>query len=961
MAAADSRAAEPAEHPIVISEESSEDESDLDLDLDLDVTRSTTAFCVRCQASLGNFYNAWFKITNSYYLPALRGSYDCAGLRPAGKERAASVGTTLDGCLIRPLACNSCSEILAIVCTNAPEDKSSYTRREFFKLPRMELRCDTTHKIVKPVVELAPPDLRPLPAESRSSVMSEMDHGVPAQARGGSTDLQHRPSPALAPAPAPAPAAPVPEPTQHHHHHHHQQQQQHQHLHQKHLHHHHRQPTPSASPASRPRDILPANGSPQINGLNGLNGPNGIHHAAPPHDSVTDAIARLQTQVSFNTAGLVSQRRDFEKLAEQVVRLETVFVTLRHDVRALASVQPPVPAQANALDDATLESFARNLSSVANKANEVDSLGMQLEIVKRRINIMESRSARGPMNAAPANAAPANAPPANAPPANAPPANAPPANVPPANVPPANTHGVVPFASPHETPHQSHAPPPHAQQAVAPQPSLPSHPAPNYRHTPPMPRLGTPARTETLQEIRSAPQPQTVPYHPGPTREAAAPQYHNHSVPTQQQEPPRPLESQPQPVQQTAGWVSVNPGVKRAATNGVESPSDGKPDESKRPKLAPLEPRVSQGSGTPFRYERMDTAETDYQSQHSHESQYDSSTNPTNFVPFNSTTQHGYAQDHEDKWRVMSSTAPGSVGRDGISPKRGRGGRPRGRGRKTLPLETHNLTPEWEKPDWSSTPNGQDSYYHTASTPIGGRGRGNVVRRGSGGGPMPMRPIEVTSPSDPYGNKKTRTRPFRNADGVLIRKDGRPDMRSQSSAANLRKVHARKEQERIMEQRANTPSSALATAPVVSLDSESPDPDAPPMSTEDKHRAIMRKMFPHGVDDQATKRNFHEQYFPAGSSPVSAPVYPRVKPEVNTPSERYMDDASELSDEQRDETEEPKTNGHSPAEPENEAGDGDGMEVETQNGHGMEVKAQNGDRMEVEQASASASASATPA
>ena len=44
--------------------------------------------------------------------------------------------------------------------------------------------------------------------------------------------------------------------------------------------------------------------------------------------------------------------------------------------------------------------------------------------------------------------------------------------------------------------------------------------------------------------------------------------------------------------------------------------------------------------------------------------------------------------------------------------------------------------------------------------------------------------------------KKTRTKPIRNAEGILIRKDGRPDMRSVSSANNLRKVHAKKEAER---------------------------------------------------------------------------------------------------------------------------------------------------------------------
>ena len=45
--------------------------------------------------------------------------------------------------------------------------------------------------------------------------------------------------------------------------------------------------------------------------------------------------------------------------------------------------------------------------------------------------------------------------------------------------------------------------------------------------------------------------------------------------------------------------------------------------------------------------------------------------------------------------------------------------------------------------------------------------------------------------------KKTRTKPIRNAEGILIRKDGRPDMRSVSSANNLPKVHAKKEAERM--------------------------------------------------------------------------------------------------------------------------------------------------------------------
>jgi hypothetical protein len=78
----------------------------------------------------------------------------------------------------------------------------------------------------------------------------------------------------------------------------------------------------------------------------------------------------------------------------------------------------------------------------------------------------------------------------------------------------------------------------------------------------------------------------------------------------------------------------------------------------------------------------------------------------------------------------------------------------------------------------------------------------------------------IASSADPYAmandldsaNKKTRTKPIRNSDGVLIRKDGRPDMRSVSSANNLRKVHAKKEAEKA-EMEGRTPTSGRSLQP----------------------------------------------------------------------------------------------------------------------------------------------------
>ncbi|KKY26226.1 hypothetical protein UCDDS831_g01737 [Diplodia seriata] len=266
--------------------------------------------------------------------------------------------------------------------------------------------------------------------------------------------------------------------------------------------------------------------------------------------------------------------------------------------------------------------------------------------------------------------------------------------------------------------------------------------------------------------------------------------------------------------------------------------------------------------------------------------QYPAAT-PTTFVPFTSTEQ----PHSEDNWQSEAHHGPSSAGKES---RRGRGGG-RGRGRRSLPADTRELgTPEWEKPGYQTGPEG---YYHMDKLPRGG----NIVRRGSGGnGPIAMRPIEMTRPTtsgDPYAHtKKTRTKPIRNADGILIRKDGQPDMRSQSSAANLRKVHARKEQERILEQRANTPSSSLATAPMSnnsrngSQTAEStPDKENAPANDKDRHEAIMKQMFPNGVDDQVNRRNFHDQFFPGGTSPTVA----KVKPEVTSPSERSVSEVEE--------------------------------------------------------------------
>jgi len=121
-------------------------------------------------------------------------------------------------------------------------------------------------------------------------------------------------------------------------------------------------------------------------------------------------------------------------------------------------------------------------------------------------------------------------------------------------------------------------------------------------------------------------------------------------------------------------------------------------------------------------------------------------------------------------------------------------------------------------------------------------------------------------------------------------------MRSQSSAANLRKVHARKEAEKAEAEgghghgqshtqhahahahahhqhpHRHTPTSALANAPVLSrhdgLETPSPASSAEPreQSTQERHAEILSKIFPRGIESSGGAYDA-ASFFP-GSSPV---------------------------------------------------------------------------------------------
>ena len=220
---------------------------------------------------------------------------------------------------------------------------------------------------------------------------------------------------------------------------------------------------------------------------------------------------------------------------------------------------------------------------------------------------------------------------------------------------------------------------------------------------------------------------------------------------------------------------------------------------------------------------------------------------------------------------------------------RGKGrGRGRGKGSRGVDVHLHDQqhevevpgTTDWERADWTGSQISPSGYYSHMQPQ-----RDNVARHmgGPAGGPSereqeyPSTPVHgenesFTAQLDEAGhsaNKKSRTKPIRNAEGVLIRKDGRPDMRSVSSANNLRRVHQKKEAERA-EMGGRTPTSARSLAPAQSTSlsddehegTQSGTPNSASAAegnehdTQERHQELMSKIFPRGIEHAVGHNNY---------------------------------------------------------------------------------------------------------
>jgi uncharacterized coiled-coil protein SlyX len=613
--------------------------------------------------------------------------------------------------------------------------------------------------------------------------------------------------------------------------------------------------------------------APSTSTVNGLK--NGHSYPRDPRDVHFDAIERLQTQTSQNTSALAAQARtqmesaDIVRQIESSLRLEFQgqlqmqdqelrrmsdvvnqlsrdlqechrnMMALVQEVRVTRAESARRPSEATqpGYQDEALELMARRLGEVSHRTTDLETMREHVAILSGRVQRLESEST-GPWQQHP---------------------------------PPHQAHPV------HQPVHQP-PPPAHIPQSAPPHPSQGPH-------------FQTPARPTSI--------PQAVQHHEQPAIAV----------------PPESAQRQEPPLTQN-GWITVNAGVKRVFENGTESPHSGAsptPGEPKRPKLTtegshdipimtqhPPEPsQILPSQAQPVVASQSSPQAGPAIGPHQIPHPGPHSVPPSQPYPYGTQGEQIWHADPQHIADGRSARGRGSRG------GRGPGSRG-GRVRKSMQGQQHPVgTPEWER-GWTAVPDSHGSPTSFEDHPAH-PARG-IVRRGGGGGGArggammversgewtpEIGPRSVFHDRDsPIEVKKTRSKPIRNEEGILVRKDGRPDRRSQSSAANLRKVHARKEEQQREAEAGSTPTALHAS---MSAGPDTPSPSARGHSEPDvtdsvrkKHNAILGRIFPDGLNDSRKQHDYAHQVFnedrdhtahPRGQVPRTAKVPSQIKKE----------------------------------------------------------------------------------
>lgn len=567
-------------------------------------------------------------------------------------------------------------------------------------------------------------------------------------------------------------------------------------------------------------------------------------HPAAQDGIVAQLQSSLQSQLHVHSQILEEQRQEIENQRHQMARMDSTIEALRHEQRTIYAVVDEIRHELRARpeqqhpDNSEVDILTQEVQKISAKSNEIAGLRMQLDILRSQVRRLERHGSPG------ANSAP-----------------------------PSEHMG-------HDQ--VSHAPPPVAgfvtntPSALDQRPLLYQTPMENRLPAPiasnielPEPRVQSESRT--LPGIRSI-DPNTPISSWRPAGAIAPPPSGPMVGSSPQIEAPAP----------GSGWAAVNASTVPKRLISEPSFESATPGSPKRQRLAPLMPRTydqqspAQGS-SPYHSVSGDSLPTVPTLQSTQNPSNESAgsvppqPNPLRFVQFAS----GLESAPEDQWRQ----GPGSlIDRGRGSPRRARGGRRLG-GRKSGGTDGDRATPEWEaRPDSVQILNPPESH----GGPVQSAEQASETTAGMYPDPHFM-PITTTADvaSSNHPTKKTRTKPVRNADGVLIRKDGRPDMRSVSSAMNLKKVHAKKEAERANNKETSAVSedtnhrsysasdhdAGEMSAASPSVDEHATDGDT---SILDRHQETMRKVFPHGIENTGVQ-SMAQQFFPKPDDTRAAP------------------------------------------------------------------------------------------
>jgi hypothetical protein len=593
-----------------------------------------------------------------------------------------------------------------------------------------------------------------------------------------------------------------------------------------------------------------------------MGAPAGQHPQGFPPPTARDpdlnhAILRLEQQVSFNYNMIQNHDQQLQRVNDHVLRLQheigQIVGVVEEFRKEVITGRLPVAKslEPGRYDPADVEVLANQIAAVTNKANEIENIKVSIELMKSRLKRIESVSATPGQQPAGLVGRPEQqyyealrAQQLQQTQGHPPPPNRPGAALPAEHARQPGPHSGPPVLE-SQTSSGFHAA--HERQPNATEQAQQAARQPGFRAAEPLP---PPTALSNWRPAENFPQ-----------SGAPTPQAHSH-----------PLRSHPTEAEPPAasGWAAVNQATKRPLDEHHPQHEASQPGSPKRQKLAPLKPRSSFGDdhhNSPY------AQPAHIEAAHQARGRIPSGDVPLQpHPPINAAPIPGQAggnsyrfitstgQPDQEPWRAgegdpNSRFDPTTTSGTGRGRGRGsRGGRRGGRGRggrsssgaaeasplapeAAVPEHAHNVQvpPEWREHQWTAAQqapsNGHFSGQH-AYSPIDPSRQPQPDLAVHTGGPQhhgipypaghehefPATPI--ASNADPYSmandldsaNRKTRTKPIRNSDGVLIRKDGRPDMRSVSSANNLRKVHAKKEAEKA-EMEGRTPTSGRSLAP----------------------------------------------------------------------------------------------------------------------------------------------------